>query len=314
VQQVLLFAKGGDASHSAIMAAPLIAELDGLIQATFPKSIRFKTAVPAGLWPLNADQTQMHQVLLNLCLNARDAMPNGGTISLSAENIHVDAAYASAIWELKPGPYVLLKIRDSGTGIAPEIVDKIFEPFFTTKGSGLGLSTVFGIIKKHAGAVAVKSVPGEGTTISVYLPAIVAAPSAPVEEGPVAAIRSEGELVLVVDDEPSILALTKGCLELGGYHVLTANDGKQAVHISEQHRDKIAVVLTDMMMPDMDGPATIRAIREITPCQRFIGTSGGGDPRYEANALAAGASRFITKPYSAKKLLQTVREVLGGAI
>ncbi|MEA3208735.1 MAG: hypothetical protein QOE70_1792 [Chthoniobacter sp.] len=314
VKQVLYFAKGSDSSRIALDPASLVREIKTISRETFPKSIEIRTVAPAETWLVKADSTQLHQVLLNLCVNARDAMPEGGTITLLLENLEIDEHYAAAIWGVKPGPYVLLKVEDTGTGIPAELVDKIFEPFFTTKeakGTGLGLSTVFAIVKNHGGAVTVRSEPGSGTAFCVYLPAFALGSKAGAEIAlSVAPIRGHGELVLVVDDEPSILSVTSQSIESSGYQVLTARDGVEAVALAGRYHDKIAIVLMDMIMPVLDGATSIRALRKMMPQIPIIATSGDGARVIEEKALAAGAARFISKPYSSTKLLQLIDEIL----
>jgi PAS domain S-box-containing protein len=314
VKQVLYFAKGVECEQTDLQPSQFIGEFETMARETFPKSIRIRTHVPAETWLVKADSTQMHQVLLNLCVNARDAMPNGGTISISAENVHIDPCYAASVWGLKPGPYVVIKVSDTGTGIPSEVIDKIFEPFFTTKdvgkGTGLGLSTVFGILKNHGGTITVRSEQGSGTTFHAYLPAVMVAPPNMDETAEAEKHLGQGELILVVDDEPSILAAAKYTLEASGYRVLTAGDGLEGINIAFQHRDDLAVILTDMMMPIMDGEAMICTLNKITPNLAFIGTSGGCKD-YETSALVAGAAQFLQKPYSSLKLLQVMDTVLG---
>jgi PAS domain S-box-containing protein len=176
VKQVLYFAKGLESRQTDVKLAQLIGEFETMIRGTIPKSIEIKTSIPGDTWLVKADPTQMNQVLLNLCVNARDAMPTGGTIEIATENVQIDATYAASVWGLKAGRYVRIKVADTGSGIPPEVVDKIFEPFFTTKesekGTGLGLSTAFGILKNHGGAITVRSEIGVGTTFYAYLPAV----------------------------------------------------------------------------------------------------------------------------------------------
>ena len=260
------------------------------------------------------DATQIHQVLLNLCLNARDAMPDGGTLSLSAENVVLDDYYASQNLEAAPGAYVLLKASDTGSGIPPDIMEKIFDPFFTTKelgrGTGLGLSTVLGIAKGHGGFVKVFSEPRRGSTFAVYLPATpgVAAAAEDQKEAPLP--RGEGELVLVVDDEEPIRELTREILERNGYKALTAVDGTEAVALFSRWQGKIKVVLTDVSMPGMDGVALVRALRKMDPGVKVIAASGRGSGGKATEFSALGISKFLTKPYAAEHLMMALHELL----
>ena len=313
VGQVLSFARGVSGRQIEIQARHLVRDIVKIVNETFSKDIRVETSLPHDLWTLVGDPTQLHQVLLNLCINARDAMPRGGTLSLSAENKLLDAHYAGLEANARPGPHVMLQIEDSGTGIPPEILDKIFDPFFTTKepgkGTGLGLSTSLAIVKSHGGFIRVYSEPGRGTRFRIYLPATdrqsaaeaVAAPELP---------RGHGELVLVVDDEASVRQITRQTLEAFGYRVLLASDGAEAVAIYAAERERVAVVLTDMMMPVMDGPATIQVLLRMNPKVRIIAASGLNANGRVAKAANAGARHFLPKPYTAEALLTALRNVL----
>jgi PAS domain S-box-containing protein len=314
VRQILNFARGMEGDIGEIQVGHVVREVEGIIQETFPKSIELNAGIPKDLWPINGDATQLHQVLMNLCVNARDAMPDGGMITLSAENVSLDETYARMNIDAKPIKYVILKVEDTGTGMPPGVLEKIFDPFFTTKepgkGTGLGLSTVRTIVKSHGGFMTVYSEPGEGTSFRVYIPAseqgMQPKESAPEQGIPMGA----GESILVVDDEASLRDMTRQILESCAYKVTTAADGTEAVARFAEHKADFQVVLTDMMMPYMDGPATIRAIRRIDPEARFIATSGLTTGEHEKAARGLGVRTFLAKPYTAEKLLQTIRKVL----
>jgi CheY-like chemotaxis protein len=268
--------------------------------------------MPYDLWTVVGDPTQLHQVLLNLCVNARDAMPNGGKLTISAENITLDAHYAGLNPDAKAGPYVFLKIEDCGTGMPPDIMERIFEPFFTTKefgkGTGLGLSTSLAIVKSHGGFIRVYSEVGKGTVFHINLPAHTEASPVTVAELAVEMPCGHGELVLVVDDEASVRQITKQTLEGFGYRVVLANDGVEAISIFSKRDKEIAVVLTDMMMPIMDGAATIQILRRMNHQVPIIATSGLTD---SAAAIAnLGVSHFLAKPFTAETLLKTLRQSL----
>jgi two-component system, cell cycle sensor histidine kinase and response regulator CckA len=270
--------------------------------------------VPADLWVISADATQIHQVLMNLCVNARDAMPRGGELTVRARNVTLDEAYARMHLEARPGRFVEVTVADTGHGMTPEVVSRIFEPFFTTKeigkGTGLGLSTALTIIRSHGGFINVYSEPRRGTQFAVYLPALEGGGAVASERATPELPAGRGELILVVDDEESIRQITKGTLETFGYRVVTASDGTEAVALYAQHRDGVALVLTDMMMPFMDGPATIRALQKMNPQVRVIAASGLAAGDKAAEAAAAGAHDFLPKPYTAEKLLKTLAEIL----
>ncbi|HZI46241.1 MAG TPA: ATP-binding protein [Pyrinomonadaceae bacterium] len=314
VRQVLSFARGVEGERVALQPKHLIKEIVKILRETLPKSIEISFKIPDVLWIISADATQIHQVLMNLCVNARDAMPEGGSISIKAENAFVDENYARMHIEAKPGRFVLISVSDTGPGMSPEIQSRIFEPFFTTKemtkGTGLGLSTALSIVKSHGGFINVYSELHRGSQFSIYLPAIETA-----EATEAGALRTDlplgkGELILVVDDEESIREITRGTLETFGYKVLTANDGTEALALYADKKNEIAVVLTDMVMPFMDGPATIRALQRMNSNVKIIAASGLGTAQRAGEGLLEGVSVFLTKPYTAEKLLKTLAQVL----
>jgi two-component system cell cycle sensor histidine kinase/response regulator CckA len=315
VKQVLVFGRGIDGARIPIQLASLVQEIGQIIRETFPKSVALETHSVAGLWTVTGDATQLHQILLNLCVNARDAMPDGGRLSIKMENLMLDETLAGMNPEARSGPYVVINVADTGTGIPKEIRDRIFDPFFTTKapdkGTGLGLSTCFGIVKSHGGFITVYSEVGRGSNFKVYLPANTA-PAAPesLAMEPPQLLCGHGELVLVVDDEGSIREVAQRTLEHFSYRVLTAFDGMDAVSIYRERQHEIAVVITDMVMPIMDGPATIIALQAINPKVRIIGTSGLDSQDGMAKAKDVGVIYFIRKPYTAEVLLQTLHEAL----
>jgi PAS domain S-box-containing protein len=314
VRQVLSFARGVEGERVALQPKHLVKDVVKILKDTLPKSVSIKYEVPNDLWMISADATQVHQVLMNLCVNARDAMQHGGELTLRAENVTLDNAYARMHIEAKPGPYVMLTVADTGAGITPEVVSRIFEPFFTTKeigkGTGLGLSTALTIVRSHGGFINVYSEPKKGTQFTVYLPAIEAARAERAEKMRVELPSGDGELILVVDDEDAIRQITKGTLETFGYRVLTASDGTEAVALYAQNIGEVEAVITDMMMPFMDGPATIRALQKMNPRVRVIAASGLAAADKESEALALGVRMFLPKPYTAEKLLKALAEVI----
>ncbi len=318
VKQVLLFARGVEGARTAVDVAEVVAEVSAIIESTFPKNITFAFNISRTLSTVLGDATQLNQVLLNLCVNARDALPNGGQIAISAIDSEIDRHYAETHGGTAAGQYVVLEVADNGSGMTKEVIDRIFEPFFTTKdlgkGTGLGLATVQGIVRSHGGFIDIISEVGKGSTFRVCLPAhsepvTVSTSEAEIERQP----RGNGELILVVDDEASILDITRQTLEKFGYSVLTAEHGAQAIEIYARDQAGIAAVVTDMMMPVMGGAALIEALRQLNPDLPIIAVSGQTDPEQTARITEAGAITSLAKPYSAEVMLQAVFEALGGA-
>jgi PAS domain S-box-containing protein len=315
VRQVLSFARGLQGERVEVQPVHLLKDIETIIRDTFPKNIRRDVYFPESAWTILGDPTQLHQILLNLCVNARDAMPDGGNLAISVENVLLDDQYASMNIQARPGRYVIINVTDSGEGIPGDILDKIFDPFFTTKevgkGTGLGLSTVMAIVKSHGGFVNVYSEVGKGSSFKVYLPALETSAKNHTDTVSLSTLpRGNGERVLIVDDETSILTITSQTLEAFGYKTITASDGAEAIAIYAQHRNKIAVILTDMAMPVMDGPATIRALIKVNPAVKIIAATGLKTEGSEAKAMHAGVKHFLSKPYTASTLLKTLRAVL----
>ncbi len=314
VKQVLTFARGFEGQRQLMAISHIVREMQTFAAQSFPKSVELRTNLAKNLWSIYGDPTQVHQVLLNLCVNARDAMPNGGIVSVCAENIRLDRNYAAMNPEAKPGPYVVLKVKDTGTGIPPEVLDRIFEPFFTTKeigkGTGLGLSTLHAIVKGHGGFVSVQTEVGRGTEFAAYLPAVESAAVDTGEQHLIQVPDGMGELVLIAEDEPFIRDITKDSLEFHGYKTVIANDGIEALSMYLQHRENVQIVLLDMIMPYMDGPSTIRALEKLNPNVKLIAVSGSTEKFKAAEAATRRPLRFLPKPYTTDKLLQTLDEVL----
>ncbi len=312
IKQVMSFARGIEGERKPLQVSHIISEIDKIAKETFPKNIELRTDVPDDLWTISGDVTQLHQVIMNLCVNARDAMPYGGVLSISAENFFVDTNFVRMHTDAKVGSYVVITVSDTGTGIPPKIIDRIFEPFFTTKeqgkGTGLGLSTALAIVKGHGGFINVYSEVGKGTAFRVYLPAIKTEIQGAEEQQP-GLFVGDGEWILVAEDEESIRDVTFSTLETSGYKVLTANDGAEAVALYAENMDKIKVILMDMMMPVMDGQASIRAIRRVNPEVKIIAVSGLTEKDRLAK-VADYTNAFLPKPYTTEKLLKTIHEVL----
>jgi len=315
VRQVLTFARGIEGERIEVQPKHLLKDLENIIKNTFPKNIRLRLSVPNDTWTILGDPTQVHQILLNLCVNARDAMPDGGSLTIGVENCVIGENEPTMNIPAKAGRYIHISVNDTGAGIPKDILDKIFEPFFTTKdldkGTGLGLSTVMAIVKSHDGTIKVYSEPGKGSTFNIYLPSMEMSAHAQKEQAYENSMpRGKDETILVVDDEASILAIATQTLQAFGYSVLTASDGAEAIAIFAQHRHNIAAVLTDMSMPVMDGASTINALLRISPTVKIIAASGLGANSTTARGAGPNVKHFLGKPYSAGTLLRVIRAAL----
>jgi two-component system cell cycle sensor histidine kinase/response regulator CckA len=315
IRQVLMFARGVEGERLLLNPKHLMMEMERIARETFSRAIEVRTVLPREACILLGDATQIQQVLMNLCVNARDAMPNGGMLTISLEKVELDEAGASIHIKAKPGSYVVISVSDTGTGIPPELMDKIFDPFFTTKpvgqGTGLGLATTLGIAEKHGGFIHVESVPEKGTTFKVYFPA------APVEQEEIAkgwgqAVLSQGnnELILIVDDEPAVRRLAETVLARNGYRTLLAADGREGLALYEKHRGEIKLIVSDLMMPQMDGPAMVRALREKQFAVKTVMITGLGEENRISEAKGAGVDAILNKPFTAEQLLTNMKQLL----
>jgi PAS domain S-box-containing protein len=312
VRQILGFAQGVSGEPRTVQVKHLLRDIVDVITATFPKSIVLEEDVPSNLWPINGNPTQVHQILLNLCVNARDAMPEGGTLRLSARNRELDDAAVQGIEGAQPGPWIVIEVQDTGTGITPEVLAHMWEPLFTTKGTdkgtGLGLSTVRGIVVQHRGFVTIESEVGHGSTFRVHLPAENTTGETADPDTPAVQARAKGELVMFVDDEPSVRDVAQTALTRQGYRVITAGDGAEAIAQFAPHASEIALVITDIDMPNFDGVALCRVIHTLSPKTKLLVISG----------LSTGAPSdppgvgFLAKPFDLDTLLQRTDAVLRG--
>jgi two-component system, cell cycle sensor histidine kinase and response regulator CckA len=313
IKQILAFARGVEGKRIPLQVRHVLMEVMHVARQTFPKNIEIDTQVSVnGLWAVSADATQLHQVFMNLCVNARDAMPNGGTLSLLVENRKIDAAYARMNLEARVGPYIAITVADTGTGIPEELLERIFDPFFTTKepgkGTGLGLSTVLGIVKNHGGFIQVDSEVDRGTRFTIYLPAVEGIDSINGEDSHL--LIGDLELILIVDDEPFIRQVVQTVLEAHNYRTLMANDGIEAIALYAEHKDEISAVLMDMMMPSMDGLTALRTLQKLNPQIRAIASSGLIANSQIPEGADIGIKAFLSKPYTAQELLDTLQKVL----
>lgn len=312
VKQILTFARGNEGKRTVMQVKHLLKDIEQFAKRTFAKSIVIERNLPQDLLTVFADPTQIHQVLMNLVVNARDAMPNGGTITIAAQNLYIDESYAKMNIEAQVGNYVVVTIADTGTGIPPEVIERIFEPFFTTKqlgkGTGLGLSTVIGIVKNHGGFIEVNSQLGKGSQFKVYLPSTQETRTETAQENTTQIGNSE--LILVVDDEPAIREILKTTLESQNFEVLIAKDGIEAISTYVQNKKKISLLLIDMMMPEMDGATAIQTLQQLNPQVQLIAMSGLASTEALAQAAGTGIQGFLAKPFTKSDLLNTISGVL----
>jgi PAS domain S-box-containing protein len=314
VRQILSFAHGAAGGKIVLQPKHVLRDIGALIQQTFPKNVTLEEEIPNELWTVEGNPTQLHQVLLNLCVNARDAMPRGGTLRLRAANRDIDLAAAQAGEGGTPGRHVMLEVSDTGTGIPPDILDRIWEPFFTTKasgkGTGLGLATVRGIVANHGGFVQVESAPDRGTTFRVFVPAgEQATPLRTAASAQIAERAGHGELVLVVDDEESIRHVANATLSRFGYRVLTAANGNEAMALYAPRAADFDLVVTDLSMPEMGGAELALALSKLNPGVRVLFMSGASvDPEGKLPPDA----RILMKPFNVDSLITSVADLIAG--
>jgi PAS domain S-box-containing protein len=320
VKQILGFVHNAAGERRPTQVKHLARDIVSLIGETFPKSIQLRYDIPTDLWPVEGNATQIHQVLLNLCVNARDAMPTGGTLRLVATNCQLDAPAAAAIPDATPGAWLRLEVGDTGTGIPPDVLERIWTPFFTTKGigkgTGLGLPTVRGIVASHHGFVDLQTEVGRGSTFRVYLPASEgeATPSGSAE--PLADAHHHGELILVVDDDAAFREIVSDVLRQQGYRIVSCADGLEAITAFNAHLGQVSLVVTDVDMPRLGGVALAQALVKICPGIRLIAISGAssrstGDA--DRPAIQTLAHAILLKPFKPDALLGAVHRVLTGA-
>ena len=317
VRQLLSFARGASGESLLLQIRHVLREVLELAEATFPKSIRVESHLPGDLRPVQGNATQLHQIFLNLCVNARDAMPSGGELTLTAANRTLDSATAAEIPDARPGAYVTVEVRDTGTGIPPEVLTQIWEPFYTTKGegkgTGLGLSTVRGILQTCGGFATVQTHAGRGTTFTVYLPAAAEhrADGGTAHPYLIPSAQGEGELILVVDDEEPVRLIAAEILRRHGYQVITAGDGAEAIAVFAPRAADVRLLLTDLQMPMLGGAALATALRRLQPGLPVVAMSGansrGSAPHQEFMAA------FLAKPFKVETLLAIVRQTLDEA-
>lgn len=316
VRQLLAFAKGNEGRRVSLPPRRLIKDIEKIAKSTFPKNIRVQLRLPSELPDVLGDATQLHQVLLNLCVNARDAMPEGGTLTLEATTAPSDDSVQGGATESERARngYVVLRITDTGTGMPPELVEKIFDPFFTTKGpekgTGLGLFTAAGIVKGHDGFVRVYSRPGEGSTFAIFLPAVTAVAGPEVVREPEPNFSGNGAHVLYVDDENDVRIAARTVLAQLNFTPLIAKDAMGGLLQAMQHRSQLQAVITDLHMPNMDGLAFIRSLRRALPDVPVIVASGRLEAAPIKDLQRVGVTVLLDKPFTREMLAKALRTVL----
>lgn len=317
IRQVLSFARGIEGERAVLAVEELVAEVVAFCRDTLPKSVVSEVTIDGPLWTVVGDRTQLMQVLINLVTNARDAMPGGGTIAIRAHNTRLTEEYHAVTNLAPPGRYVAIDVEDDGEGMSAETLSKIFEPFFTTKpqgsGTGLGLPTSMAIVRSHGGNIQVYSEPGNGSRFKLHLPAAESGTlTEPELESAVEMPRGNGERILIVDDEAAIRQIVRQTLDANGYQTLEASNGREAMDVIEAGEVPVDLVLTDMMMPVMDGTATARYLFEHHPEIAVVAASGLNANGGVARVRKLGVLHFIAKPFTADALLRTLREALDG--
>jgi len=318
IRQMLTFSKGAEMDYTLIQTRHVVENVIILTRETIPDGIQIKSVVNEDLWPVYGNASHLQQILTSLCNNAREAMAQGGVLSIKTANVEFDDNFVQANPEARVGPHVMIQVADTGIGMPPEIQDKMFDPFFTTKGvgqgSGLGLSAALGLVKNHAGFIHVDSKPRQGAVIRVYLPAMPGAIPGPVPAEQTADLQhlphGDHDLILLVEDEPLVRDVTRETLEHFDYRVVTANNGIEALKYYSEHKDQIKVVLTDLAMPMMDGIATIRALRQMSPDIKIVTMSGAASKTKAVEAQNLGVGVSLAKPFSAAPLLEALHRVL----
>jgi PAS domain S-box-containing protein len=314
VKQLLAFARGAVGQQTELALRPLLQDFVAFVTQAFPRAVRVSLEDGADAWPIHGDATQLKQVLMNLCINARDAMPEGGRIMIKVTNSIVDEFEAATLREIKPGPHVVIEVSDTGTGMAPGIMEKIFDPFFTTKevgkGTGLGLAAVRGIVKGHNGTIAVESRLGYGSTFRIYIPALAAAVAAPAKPVDEKNSRGGGQSIMLVDDEAWVRDILCALLIASGFKVMKASSLSEALATFQMHRNKISLVLTDIMMTDGDGFGLATELRKMKPELPILVMSGmAGAAPYEEKADSMGLP-LLAKPITREALITAVQDAL----
>ncbi|MFP5388751.1 MAG: ATP-binding protein, partial [Thermoleophilia bacterium] len=315
-RQLLIFSRREVAKPEVLLLRDVIADLENLLQRALGERIELSTKFGEERVPIEMDPGQLEQVLVNLAVNARDAMPQGGRLVVEVEPTELDEEYTYMHPDTKPGSYVRLKVSDTGIGMDPETVERVFEPFFTTKedGTGLGLATVYGIVTGAGGRIDVYSEPGVGTTIKIHLPVSGKVPANGHSEATVSP-RGRGEVVLVVEDEPDVRRMAERILTKNGYSVISTGVGEEAVEVCGEQDQPIDLLLTDVIMPAMLGTELVERVKPLRPDLSIVFMSGYSHEVLGREALAEqNGSAFLEKPFSAGELLRVIRGLLDGDV
>ena len=311
--RLLAFSRRQSLAPQVLDANALVSEMSELLRRTLGEAVRLETVFADGLWPLHADANQLENAIVNLAVNARDAMPGGGRLTVETANTRFDDAHASEIG-IAPGDYVMIAVADTGVGMTPDIIAKAFDPFFTTKavgkGTGLGLSQVFGFVKQSGGHVEIHSQPGHGTAVKIYLPRFCGAAEA--REASIPAFAKPGErseVILVVEDDDQLRRLTAQMIWDLGYGILTARSGAEALHVLDSHPE-IRLLFTDVVMPDMSGPQLAEAARDARPDLKVLFTTGYAKETAAKHGFSEPDARLLAKPASLEELGAHIRALL----
>lgn len=314
IRQLLTFGRGISGDRIVLNPKHLLQDMAKIGQETFPKNIELHVDYPGTVWSVNGDATQLHQVLLNLCVNAKDAMPSGGKLGLKLENQRLDDVFTQMRVDARPGLYSIITISDTGTGIPPGIIDRIFDPFFTTKspgkGTGIGLATVASIVKNHGGFVTVRSEVGKGSQFKVFLPAMESEASPQTAAAPAHGPRGHNEMILVVDDEKAVRDVTSRILSMNGYRVITARNGAEALTAFAHNETEVKLIVMDLLMPAMDGASTVKVLQKYNNHVPVVIVSGMVNPAQEAILREQNVQAILPKPFTAEKLLSVIHDSL----
>jgi PAS domain S-box-containing protein len=316
-RQLLSFGRRELLAPRVLDLRDVVGEMEDMLRRLIGEDVDCKMQFGATPALVQADVGQVEQVLMNLVVNARDAMPSGGRLTVEVRDVDLDDAYCTAHVEARPGPHVLLAVSDSGIGMAPDVAARVFEPFFTTKergrGTGLGLSTVYGIVQQWGGHIGVYSEPTQGSSFKVYLPRLARAANAPEAPCPTSARPTGREPILLVEDEDGVRDIARETLLLYGYRVIEARDGQEALAIAERVQEPIDLVLTDVVMPRLSGGQLVQSLSQSRPAMRVLFMSGYPDDAVFRNGLLPQGAEFVQKPFSLEGLARRVREVLDAA-